>query len=110
MLLPEPWPLRGAPPSNKNCWCYKGAKLECQIPYCIILHLYVCHYYLRVHTHIFTRPGERDMHVLFSEGCSQIQFVQRYLFGVYMEEWSSWEMGVADGNNHTKKMVRVVRF
>jgi len=50
------------------------------------------------------------MHVLFSEGCSQIQFVQRYLFGVYMEEWSSWEMGVADGNNHTKKMVRVVRF
>lgn len=62
-----------------------------------------------VYTHIFTRPGERDMHVLFSEGCSQI-FVERYFFGVYI--WMNghpgkwvWLMGTI-----IQKMERVVRF
>lgn len=27
-----------------------------------------------------------------------------------MDEWSSWEMGVADGNNHTKKWYELLDF
>ena len=57
------------------------------IPFFVSMCRYCIIYYTYMHIlSIYRHPGEGDVHVLVSEGCTHMQVVESYFFGVCMDE------------------------